>query len=189
MRMNRRKPATIRRHSGMSLTCSTSTDPSHRNSTGSNSSQGSSGFESMKSTPVLPATTTPSSSFLQSNTPQTSTLDSPPSRISIHSSGSGGRTSSDRQPRYLKKLSIRSLGILAGVGSEIVRQARVHQCKREDDDFLFQNALSKDDVNLCHGTPLKDTIARVLKSEWIYGIGINCTNPKFVPRIDLTISL
>ncbi|CAJ0916286.1 unnamed protein product, partial [Mesorhabditis belari] len=52
----------------------------------------------------------------------------------------------DRQPRYLKKLSIRSLGILAGVGSEIVRQARVHQCKREDDDFLFQNALSKFDL-------------------------------------------
>ncbi|KAK6766113.1 hypothetical protein RB195_025802 [Necator americanus] len=64
-------------------------DPSHRISTGSNSSQGSSGFESMKSHGTASASSS-SSSFHTSSLLTPSHTDSPPSRISVHSSGSGG---------------------------------------------------------------------------------------------------
>ncbi|VDM75201.1 unnamed protein product [Strongylus vulgaris] len=68
-------------------------DPSHRISTGSNSSQGSSGFESMKSHGTASASSS-SSSFHTSSLLTPSHTDSPPSRISVHSSGSGGSGSS-----------------------------------------------------------------------------------------------
>ncbi|VDL70961.1 unnamed protein product [Nippostrongylus brasiliensis] len=68
-------------------------DPSHRISTGSNSSQGSSGFESMKSHGTTSASSS-SSSFHTTSLLTPSHTDSPPSRISVHSSGSGGSGSS-----------------------------------------------------------------------------------------------
>ncbi|KAJ1370599.1 CASK interacting protein 1, variant 2 [Parelaphostrongylus tenuis] len=69
-------------------------DPSHRISTGSNSSQGSSGFESMKSHVTGSASSSSSSSFHTVSLLTSSQTDSPPSRISVHSSGSGGSGSS-----------------------------------------------------------------------------------------------
>ncbi|XGW33236.1 hypothetical protein V3C99_017589 [Haemonchus contortus] len=69
-------------------------DPSHRISTGSNSSQGSSGFESMKSHGTTSASSSSSSFHTTSLLTPSSHTDSPPSRISVHSSGSGGSGSS-----------------------------------------------------------------------------------------------
>ncbi|KJH41314.1 hypothetical protein DICVIV_12714 [Dictyocaulus viviparus] len=69
-------------------------DSSHRISTGSNSSQGSSGFESMKSVSTGSASSSLSSSFHTVSLLNNRHTDSPPSRISVHSSGSGGSGSS-----------------------------------------------------------------------------------------------
>ncbi|CAJ0579019.1 unnamed protein product, partial [Mesorhabditis spiculigera] len=49
------------------------------------------------------------------------------------------------QPVYLSQLSTRSLGILAGLGSELIHSSRVNmqRCKQEANDYLFQKILKQ----------------------------------------------